>query len=162
MKVKLQAGADLELLTKDEVRSVMQDFLQDWVQQSMIGPKRIEIYAQGTVASDGSLTIGGESADLTSGNLGPQNAMVWAIKWLNASGLQVPDQLSLYRGPAVASRLVRADISGYTRYGSDELVIRGGSDMQFTGTALATPANTVVVITGQAWEMPATMLYRLL
>lgn len=162
MKFKLQAGADLELLTKEEVRDVVHGVMQDWVQQAMIGPKMVEVYAQGTVTSAGALTIGGESADLTAGNLGPQNGMLWSVKWTNVYGLQGADTLAMYKGPAVPSRLVRTDVAGYQRYGSDELVVRGGTNLQFAGTGLATPAGTVVVITGHVWELPQTMMYKLL
>lgn len=162
MKAKLQAGVELDILSPEEFRDGMRGAFQDWVTQSMIGPKRIDIFGVGTVDSAGNLAIGGENADLNQGNMGPDNGMVWSIKWLSTSGLKAGDTLSIYRGSNTASRFVRSDLSGYQSYGSDQLVLRGGIRLLITGATLATPANTVVTVTGQAWELPQTMLYRLL
>lgn len=162
-KIKLQAGAELDLLNKDELRHEMGRFLADWMVEAARGPRSVRFSALGAVTSAGTLTLGGNTSTLTSGRLGPDESMVWSVKRWCISGLVGNgDTLSAYVNNDGPNSLIMSGVSGFNNFGSDSLVLQGGDRLLFTGAELLTAAGTQVGVSGQAWELPATLMWRLL
>jgi hypothetical protein len=161
MKFKLTAGAELDLLTQAELDKALKNFARDWQVAAAAGPKSVDWWGTGTVDAAGGLTIGGDTANPVSGRFGPDVSMIWSVKRCNVRGLTGADALSLYVGEATPQRSVKDGISAYERFGSNELVLRGGRKLLFVGTGLTTAANTVITISGSAWELPQIMMYQL-
>lgn len=81
MKFKIQAGAELDLLTKSELGEA----LADWAAEIARGVRFRSISARATVAG-GVWTIGGANPDNRSDTLGPAPGMIWAVNRLAVSG----------------------------------------------------------------------------
>ncbi|SRR6266568_1344899 len=163
MKFKLNAGAEFDILTQDELAKSLKRFAQDWQVEAARGPKVVDWWGSGTVTAAGALTIGGATMDPASGHMGPDPSMIWSVKRWNVQSLVGNgDSLHAWVDVANPNRSIIDGVSGYNRFGSDELIVRGGSRILFTGATLATPVGTVVTVAGSAWELPATMMYRLM
>jgi hypothetical protein len=163
MKFKLSAGAEVDVLTEHELRKALKDYAQDWMVEARTGPKSVLWWGSGAVSATGTLSIGGASVDPNAGGrYGPDPSMVWSIKRWNVRGLANGDSLSAFINDAAAQRSIIDTVTGYNRFGSDELVIGGADKLLFTGTGLMTVAGTVITVSGSAWELPRTMLYRLM
>lgn len=156
MKFKIQANADIDLLTKDEVK----DVLVGWMAEIARGVKFRSFSASGTGAGGGAVyTIDGAAT----ANLGPQAGFTWAVMRLYVSGAGVTagtDLFSVFANAADPSRLV---VSGLTRgkeWGSGGFVLNGNDRIVVQGVATGT-AGGAVVIAGQAIEVPQQLAYRL-
>lgn len=158
-KFKLQAGMDLDLFTQKEMDDSLKRFSRDWMVEAAKGPRHVRWSARGTIAA-GILRIGGNDATVDSGRLGPEAGMVWSVKRWNVQGLNVADTLHAYVNSDSPWNSIIDGITGYNRFGSDELVIMGNDRLLFTGTALVATGD--IFVSGSAWELPATLMYRLL
>ena len=164
-KIKLQAGAELDVLSKNELKSVMDTVRQDWFNQVARGDRYPRFAAQGTIASQ-TLSIGGaEQADQ---RLGPPEGFVWAVQRLAVAGLTTitgtpavatTEPVALYVNDSGASSLVHPAITGYADFADYELVLYPGDTLLVTGASLTSTGT--VTVTGQARELPISMLWRL-
>lgn len=162
MKVRLTAGAELDLLNRHELQAELAKFRQEWRDEAHIGPKIVLWYGAGVITAAGTLVIGGASVDPSAGGrYGPDPGMVWEVHRSNVRGLTGNDGLSLFINDPSYVRSVRDNMAGYSSFGSKELIVNGGDRLMFSGTGLTTPAGTTVTVSGSAWELPRTQLYRL-
>jgi hypothetical protein len=163
VKFKFNAGAEFDVLTQKELEHSLKAFGRDWMVELAKGPRTINFFGSGVISAAGTLSMGGESADPSTGRWGPDQGMVWAIKRWNVRGLtDTHDTLSAWNTVNTAGRSIIDGITGYNRFGSDELVLRGGESLMFTGTGLATAAATKIYVSGAAWELPVTLMYKLM
>lgn len=164
MKFKMSAGAEFDVLTQHELDKSLQQLMLDWRREVERGPKHIRFSANGVVTDNGALTIGGDTQSETTGRLGPEQSMVWSVKRWAITGLAVNggDSLTAYINTDQPNTLIKGDVTGYDRFGSDELVLNGGDRLLFVGSELIATAGTRVFLSGAAWELPATLAYRLL
>jgi hypothetical protein len=137
--------------------------MRDWIVEAGRGPKPVWWSATGTVATDGTLDVGGSSVG--TGRTGPGPSMAWSVKICLVTGLSVDgDALSVYRSEVGASRLIWPSLTTAAplEIGSDRVILQGGENLLFHGASLATPAATVVTVNGAAWELPTTLIHRFL
>lgn len=160
-KFKMSAGAEFDILNKDELDASIGKLLEDWKVEAARGPKHVRFSGNATVAADNTLNIGG-SANPLSGRLGPDQSFVWSVKRWAIRGLYAGDSLSAYINNASPSALIKDGVTAYDRFGSDELVLVGGDLLLWSGAEMLTPVGTTVFVSGAAWELPATLTYRLL
>lgn len=160
MKFKFNAGAELDLLTKNEVEDALKAAARDWMVEARRGPKLIDWWGQGVVAADGTLSMGGEAAGADSGRWGPDVGLLWSVRRWNVRGLTGAEKLSAWIDVPTPQRSVIDGVTGSNVWGSDALVLRGGSRLLFTGTGLT--VGEVITVGGMAWELPAAMMYKLL
>lgn len=139
MKVKLEAGASLDLLTKDEVGEV----LRSWHEQVRAGVKYPLFAAQGIVRADNSFTIEGDA-------LGPGESFMWDVRRL-AIGGDTLTNVNVYINEASPARRVCA-LTGDRGFNPVELVLNFGSRLVITGTGTVPGAQ--ITISGQAKEVP--------
>lgn len=166
MKTKLQAGATLDLISKDELKDVLKTVRQDWFNQVARGDRYRRFSASGTIAG-GALTIGG--ATQRDGTLGPAEGFVWALKRVAVFGLTTftpgppgsvfTEPLRLFLNDDGPSSLVHPAVQGYQSFQTDEVVMYPGDTLLVTGTSLV--STGVVTITGQARELPMPLAWRL-
>lgn len=150
-KVKLSAGAELDLLNKDEVLGV----LKSWQNELSRGARIIRHSINGTVAADGTLTMG-DNRD------GPSEGMVWGITrfsvapgaTLGAGGLSVYLNDTNSPSGVLISKLV-TDIFCDAR----GAMINSGDSLRIVGSGLT--ANTQITVTLSARDVPAQMAWSL-
>lgn len=163
MKTKLEAGATLDLLSKDELIEGVARGYQNWISEATRGVVQRRFSGQGTIAAT-NLSIGGAASP---GRFGPEPGFVWSVRRLAAAGITLgTDSLAIYINDANPSSLVmpRAfDASagaGARFFDGNQLILVGGDNLLFTGTGLN--ATGIVTITGMALELPVSLLYRLI
>lgn len=165
MKTKLQAGAELDLISKDEMRDVLKSVTQDWFNQTARGD-RFKLFSASATIAAGALTIGG--ALQRDAVLGPADGFVWAVQRVAVFGLTTTtgdpkvtasEPLRLFLNDDGASSLVHPALQGYQAFGEHELVLYPGSTLLVTGTSLT--ASGVITLTGQAREVPMPLAWRL-
>lgn len=158
MKFKIAAGAEIDLLTKEE----MSDALRNWSEEFLRGRRYRKVNGTGTVTAAGDVSIGGPD---TGSEMGPDEGMVWSVKRLVISGLADGKHVTLWVNETSASTLVEPGIIGSTadptrtpslRWGSNQLVLQAGERLLVTGSSLA--AGGTVTVTGQALEAPSALV----
>lgn len=163
-KTKIQAGQTFDTLTQPELHETLTKAMISWRQELARGDIYRDFAAQGVVAGDGTLRIGGSDSAVAGGSLGPRPGMLWAVNRVaitNALGTPV---LRWYRNANDAATFIRGNMTvvagdGYFNFGGNELVLNSEDVLLVIGTGLT--AATVVTVTGQAREVPATMGWRL-
>jgi hypothetical protein len=163
--VKVQFGSQsVDVLTAGEVDDVIGKhvrIMRDWIVEAGRGPKPVRWTCSAPIDTNGNVSIGSGVAG--SGRSGPDPSLVWSVKRITITGFTVDgDTLDCYFDAATPGRLVQASLPATLRIGSDELVVQGPEALLFVGTGLATPAGTVITVSGSAWELPSTLTYRLL
>lgn len=157
MKVKIQAGAELDMITESEMRKVLSDFGASWRAEAAMGIKFPRFTVQGTIVG-GNLDIGGDS--LTGDLLGPDPGFVWDVRRIRITGLNTADVVSIFINDPNPSQLV-ADTSDVTKrlfLFSEQLLLTPGDALRFTGTGLV--ATGPVTISGQVREAPVSLAWR--
>lgn len=161
MQVTLKAGATLDMLTQHEMRQTLKEISADWMRQASEGPRHILWSGQGTVDGGGLLSMGGTSADAeASGKWGPPLNMIWVVKRWNVQNLEAGKTVSAWINNASPNRSIMDGITGFNVLTSDCVVLTSAMRLLFTGSTMA--ASRVITVSGSAFELPASMMYRLL
>lgn len=140
MKQRLTAGAELELLTKDELQSV----LRSWMAELTRGAKFLRRSIQGEVAANGSLLIEG-------GDLGfkPNPGFTWAVTRLTIDGLSAGQKVAVYANDANPSSLLVPELEALAAP-----AVTSSAPTLTTGTNPAAGAEvSVTVPAGEVWEV---------
>jgi hypothetical protein len=161
MEFKLEAGAKLDVVSEKELRQALKDFGQDWMVQASTGPRHVLWSGTGTVDTAGNISMGGEATDADKGGRwGPAANMIWSVKRWNAQNLEANKTLSAWINGATFNRTIIDAITGYNSFTSDVLILNSSQRLLFTGTGMT--AGRIITIAGSAWELPASMMYRLM
>jgi hypothetical protein len=154
---KMTAGGVFNTLTKEELDSS----LKAWMVDNAKGARPIHFSAQGVVAADGSLTMGGATT-LIGGTLGPASGFHWVVNRIavRVAGAAI-STFSIFINSAQPQSLVRdvpTTANGYAGFSTPDLVLNGDDSLVITSTSQT--ASAVAVVTGQALEVPATLLWK--
>jgi hypothetical protein len=159
-KVKLEIGAELDLLAPKDLRAELDQSAAGWFRELARGLKVIRFPQPLTATvSGGAVTIGAEQPDAPP--LGPRQGFVWMIQRISVWGDQSTDDILLYRGSDSANQFI-ARISlatGIFTPGSKALLLHPGEQLLFTGTGLT---STSITVNGEAIEAPGPMIWKLL
>lgn len=164
MRQALKAGGEIDVLTKSE----LQEGLQDWIKQTVIGARPIRFSAQAAITAAGTLSIGGKTT-IISGKTGPDQGFLWIVRRLCVAGLNVAtDPASVFlTDPDAAGALVYPNLTGvagatgYKSWNSGELVLQGDDAIIVASTA-AVAATGTVTLTGAALEFPQGLAWKYL
>lgn len=165
MKTKLQAGAELDLISKDEMRDVLKSVTKDWFNQVARGDRFPRFSGSGTIVG-GALRIDGASHD--NQRLGPAEGFVWAVQRLGVYGLTTAtgtplaattEPVRLYVNDDGPSSLVTPQLEGYADFGQHALVLYPGDTLLVVGESLTSSGQ--VTLTGQAREVPMPLAWTL-
>lgn len=159
-KFKIQANADIELLTRDEVR----DVLRGWMEEIHRGLRFQEFSVTATVAGAGTWQVAAPGPHDT---LGPAPGMVWAITRVAVSGpgfARATNDFSVYKDEISPSKLVITVPGVATSTASWEwdvggLILVGGRRLAFAG---AGTAGQQVTVAGEAVEVPVQLAWQLI
>lgn len=157
MKFKIQAGAELDLLTKDEVRAELERFATNWRTEVARGIRYRRFSLYGDSTSGGVLSIG-ESGDQKAG---PGTGFCWLLKRLSVSGAYDPaggDELAFYHSSSEnGSSLINAALP---QVSDVEEFFGPGETLVFAGASLT--ASTRFWVTGQVLEAPEALAWKLI
>lgn len=157
--VKLQAGAKLDLLNRNELRDELVLLQRNWMTEVARGIKYRKISAFADTDGSGNLTFGISSEQY----LGPGEGFVWSLLRLAvaAPGYDTTtDTLELYLNEVGPSNLVRpSPLPRYIAPGMGEIVLYPGDHLVLNGAGLT--ASTRVWVTGSVREAPTTLAWKL-
>lgn len=140
MKQRITAGAEVDLITPDDLRKISREVLQSWKTELARGAKLKRHVMVGDV-NGGNVSFG----DI---NDGPADGFTWAITrvtvvagpTLGADGLQ----LYLNDTNSLANVLLSRIPVGNTFPGDHAVNIKGGDSMRMTGTGISVASQVVV------------------
>lgn len=161
MKTKIQAGAELDLLNKDELKEVMKTVSKDWFSQVSRGDRYPRFSASATTASN---AFGIDGSQHLYQRLGPAEGFVWAVQRLAVHNLDAADRakVAVYLNDSGPSSLVHPAMSGgYIDFSQSQLVMYPGDTLLVAAVGLAAADGTVVTVTGQARELPMPLAWRI-
>jgi hypothetical protein len=147
-KFKLQAGMELDLLTRKEVLET----LQAWHAELVRGVHFRSIVERTE-----------QVAAAFSATLRPPAGFVWSVTILALSGNGInlgADTFTIYRDEVAPSKLVASAISRQREWDAGVLVVEGPNALVVTGPATGV-AGTDVFVTGAAIEVPEQLAWQL-
>lgn len=153
---KMTAGGVFNTLTKEELDAS----LKAWMVDNAKGARPVRFAAQGTVAADGTLTVGG-AITLTGGTLGPTSGFYWVVNRIAVRVAGAPASYSIFINSPQPQDLVRdvtSTANGYVGFSTPDLVLSGDDSLVIT--AAGATSGQIAVITGQALEVPASLLWK--
>jgi hypothetical protein len=177
-KVRLELGAELDLLNKDELGKTLDDKVNAWRRYDAQGLKRqaffsnAQVTAAGLLIGDSSVPQGTPGAKV----LGPGEGWAWKVVRISVTGFAAAttDYVKVYKGdvgagspqsdPRFVDTLTFSKWAVYPGQGcilvpGDHIVIAGGA--AYTGSALASPVGTLWTVTGEAIAAPAEEIWKL-
>jgi hypothetical protein len=160
MKVKIQAGAELETVTPDELDSKLRQ-LQSWLVEIRRGPtiRNVTGYA---AKAGGQFTIA--SGKPTDDRLGPRGGYVWSITRLYVAGngyTTGTDQFSIYRTTASAGKIVAGPFVNGKEWDIGVLLLPHPDELVVAGAATNAAGNDVYLSIG-AVELPVESAWQFL
>lgn len=155
MKVKIAAGAEFDVLTQKEMEQSLKGMMTSWVSEVSRGDRYRRFSVFGDIA-DTALSIGGTPAQ----DIGPDEGFVWAVKRLAIANYDpTAESLDLYINGTDSSAVVEPGLARYSSYDANQLVLYPGERLWVAGTDLTSTGR--VWVTGQARELPISLLWRL-
>ena len=161
MKVKIEVGAELDLLNKTELDHSLGKAV-GLIREQGRGLKYRRLPQLAGQAAAGALDIGGDSPAGWNGNrVGPTQGNAWEIGLLSVAGLTAgatPDIVNLYiigAGSALPWWQFNGNNFAYT-FGRGELILLPGETFRLAGTIAA--AGTVTLFGSVRSQMPAERL----
>ncbi|HEY2089896.1 MAG TPA: hypothetical protein VGH54_28230 [Mycobacterium sp.] len=168
-RVKLELGAELDMLTKPELDESLTEAAK-LVREQVRGVKYRRLPQLAGIASGGVLDIGGDAnAGGTSWNgqpVGPDQGWAWEIRLLGVAGLTTgatPDIVNIYirgAGSALPWWQLNGNNFSYT-FGKGALVLLPGETLRMASTGTFAATGTVTLF-GSATQLPAEQLGKLL
>lgn len=162
-KVKIQAGAEIDLLNKAELDDSLKQQGDADILARLRGLKHMRLpeVLSGT-ASSSKLSLDGNQSVYP---LGPRAGYIWAVRRIVITGMTSgasPDVLNMYKGaPGAGAILWQFDGNhfGYT-FGRLEMTLYGGEVLCFqsSGTFAATG---LITVGGEVIEVPAELVGKL-
>lgn len=158
MLQKLTANKEIDVLTKAEVRSLMQEWRVDVAK----GLRPVTFNATGATDAAGRFSLGGATT-LAGGQLGPAPAFWWAVDRLaiRVAGVALATGFSVYHGSESSLTVVRdvpATSAGFVSFNNRGLLLSGADSMVIVGTGAA--LSSPVTVSGAAIEIPQALLWR--
>lgn len=150
MKVSLSAGAELDLLTQDELSKV----LRDWSEEVRRGVR----FTRRTFAAP---VVAG-AVNIADNDAGPHAGMVWGVTFIAALGIGATEFLNVNINGSDASSFygrVKGD-TGYINLNPPGLALKPLDRLIFTASGLAGAGPVTVNV--QVVELPIQLMWQLL
>ena len=161
-KVKLHAGAEIDVLNKHELHQT----LQAWMVEAVKGIRPRRLAAVATIASN-AFTMGGEQDSNINNILGPEAGYLWMVRRIAITGPTLAsDVTNVYIGRQDPQNLVYPALTGlssstgYKSFSRDELVVNGGESLVIASTGSVAATGTVTVTLGVT-EIPVGLLWKI-
>lgn len=156
MRFKLQAGREVDVLTKEELQAGLTANTASWFQEKARGLSTARFDGDGTIAT-GAVLIPGPSQ----GTIGPDVGFAWAVQRITADGLSANDVLVVYRNSVTArNRLGIITAAQSYHPGSKGTILRGDERIIITGASLTATGD--ITINGESTEVTEADLYKIL
>lgn len=160
-KFKVQAGAQIEVVTPKELADTVSKLYSAWVADVTIGARWTRFSAVGLVTTGLTFEIGGPSRP--DDGLGPAPGFLWDVRRLHVHGMDETDVAELYVNDANPSSLVGStdDVTGCMFTFDRQVVLYPGEALVVAGSDLGVAEGTRITITGMAQELPIPLAWKL-
>lgn len=158
--VKMQAGALMDVLSKNELHEELRSLMQSWKTDNAVGARPITISADFAADATG-LAVGGGVTPLTGGTLGPEPGFWWSVSRLAVRVDDRPAAFEVYLDRRSSQTLVKdvdGTSNGYVSFGSHELMVGNMSSLCIAAASI-NPGSRVYV-SGAAIEIPNGLLWK--
>lgn len=154
MKFKIQAGAEIDVATRDEVRQEIAAVRSSWMAEVAKGDRFVSFSGFADITA-GEVLIGA-----TGEAIGPQPGFVWSVTRLALTNYDpTTDAVAIYRGDVSDSATVIPLMDRrHELFSGNELVLYPGDTLQAAGSVTGSGR---VWLTGQARELPVSLAWRL-
>lgn len=158
MKFTIKAGAEMDLISRQELREELDRVMLAWQASAHLGGRYVPIRAKGTIDAAGGLTIGGS---VGYERLGPADGYVWDVRRLSVvTTLNAADSIAVYVNEATPfSMLLRITQASGPILMDRQTVLYSGDNLLFVGAGMATTGD--VIITGTVHELPVSLAWQL-
>lgn len=158
-KVKIQAGAEFDVITKQEMREALTEVRRSWMQEVSHGVGFPRFTANGLIVG-AALDFGanGPAAEF----LGPAPGFLWDVRRLRITGLTTGDVVSIYLNDANPSSLIATtgDLAGGRLFTwAEQVILYPGDALRVVGSGLT--ATGTITAAGQVRELPVSLAWRL-
>lgn len=155
-KVKLQLGAELDVLNKGELDDALGKH-GAWEREAAFGLRHQDLpRLVGTQDGSGNLALGADQPDQVF--CGPGSGWYWAVQRIAVDGLATGDAVKLYKETKFIGWVTYQP--GFITLGKHGLVMKPGDFLRVTGTGLTTTAQ--IEIYGEAVSVPGPLMWKLL
>lgn len=155
-KVRLELGAELDLLNKDEMASVLGHH-GSWEREAAFGLRQQDLPVMAGTAAGGVLNLG---ADQPSGTqCGPKAGWYWAVHRISIDGLASGDAMKVYKDTRFVATITQASGS-FATFGKNGLVLKDGESLLVKGTGLT--ATGLISVYGEATTTPGPLMWKLI
>lgn len=154
-KVKLQLGAELDLLNKQEMGELLTKH-DSWQREAAFGLRHQDLPRMIGTPNAGTLNLGANQPDQPT--CGPKSGWYWAVKRVSVDGLATGDAVKLYKDTKFVCWISYQP--GFATFGKDGLVMKAGDFLVISGTGLTTTAQ--VEVYGEAVSVPGPLMWKLL
>lgn len=159
VKVKINAGAEIDTLTREELRQELRLMTSDWMAEVTRGFKFRRFLALGPITA-GAVSI----VDGVDNTLGPGAGMVWSVTSISVAGLALNDSVDcLVNDKDPIGSIARVAGTGQyptIRFNSPDIVLQENDTLSFTASGLVSTASQLQVF-GRCIEIPRVLSYKL-
>lgn len=163
----MELGAELDLLTKDELAGELRTSADAWQRSIASGVKHLDFPVLQTQVASSAFQLGGLENPPAAGAVrcGPQQGWYWRIERVSVAGLLTTETgvIQLFKGSTAQRRFVCNinPVTGVYHPGGSALILRPDDNLIVVGSAITTAAGTTIYLTGEADATPAEQLYKL-
>ena len=155
-KVRLELGAELDLLNKNELRDALRDHAESERQrEDAYGVRHQDLPRMYGTVSGAAITLGGDQPDQPL--CGPKAGWYWAVSRISVDGLASGDAVKIYKETKFVGWVSYQP--GFVTFGIRELVMKPGDFLRVTGTSLT--ATGQIEVYGEAITAPGPMMAKL-
>ena len=173
-KVKLDVGATVDFLNKDELDTILQKYQEQAMlaeRQKLSGlkyfrlPRLYATPASGTVVLGEQWSANGTAQTYTDQIMGPNAGYVWSIRRLSVSGLGTgtsPDLLNIYRNGFHTDAVWQLSGNSFANtFGKTELLLMPGEKL-IAASLGSLVSTTQVILSGDAVEVPQQLIGKII
>jgi hypothetical protein len=105
MKIRLDAGVEMDLLSPDEFSKGLEAHNRSWFEEMAAGVKHLSLPLASAVPAAGAVSIGA-SVQPDGTIIGPREGYVWSLERITVSGLKTGDTVQLWKSSLGMERLL--------------------------------------------------------
>lgn len=160
MRTTLELGAQLDTLTRGELRDELTIAAQTHFQQYARGVKYLRMPITSAAVASSTFTIAGSTT-----GLGPREGYIWTIRRILVQGLTsgaTPDVANLYRNNTSGIPVWQFTGNAFQQtFGKTELLLLPGEHLSLAGVGTIAATGTIF-LTGDLIEVSAEQFFKLL
>lgn len=154
-KVKLELGAQLDLLNKDELGAALHHH-QSWERDAAFGKRQIDLpVIRGNVDGSGNLNLGGDQPDQNI--CGPTSGFYWGVRRLSVDGMAANESVKIYKNSRFVATITQA--TGWASFGKGVFTLKPGDFIRVTGASMT--MGEQITVTGEATTVPGPLQWKL-